>query len=85
MAREKAEPVERVEKQDTQQRGVGKEATSICMPLMRKTANTRKKQNDGEEDLQAWCVLEESENEQRQERWSANGKSKRGRGPIKRH
>ena len=44
VAREKAEPVGRVEQQDTEQRGVGKEARRIRMPLMRKTANTSKKQ-----------------------------------------
>ena len=44
VAREKAEPVGRVEKQDTWQCGVGKEATRISMPLMRRTANASKKQ-----------------------------------------
>ena len=39
----KAEPVGRVEKEDTLLRGIGKEATRICLPLMKKAANTLKK------------------------------------------
>ena len=57
VAREKGELARRVEKQGTLQRGVEKDATRICMPLM-KDSDHVEEANDSKEDLQAWCLLE---------------------------
>ena len=43
-----------------------KKAT-ICTPSMKMAVTTSKESADNEEDLQAWCLLEENENEQWQE------------------
>ena len=44
-----------------------KEETQICTPLTKTTVRMLKSRQKNEEDLQAWCLLEESENEQWQE------------------
>ena len=43
---------------------------------MNRTVNTFEEANDSEEDLQAWCLSEESENEQRQDAVSKREKQK---------
>ena len=72
VAREKPGHDGRVEGQDTLQRGAEKEATTSCTPLMNMTV----KATDNEKDLQAWCLLEESDVEQWQEVISRRGKRK---------
>ena len=73
VAREKPEHVGRVARQDTLQRVVEKEATTMKM-----TVKTLKKQLtiDNEDDRQAWCLLDEREDEQRQEVMSRRDKKK---------
>ena len=72
LAKENPERVGRVARQDTLQLGVEKEKTHIYTPLTKTTVRTLKTEN--EEDLQAWCLLEESENEQWQEVTSKQNK-----------
>ena len=74
-SREKPEHVRRVAKQYALQRGVEKEATTNCTPLMKMTVKSEEA-IDHEEDLQAWGLLEESETEQRQEVISKRDKHK---------
>ena len=48
--------------------------TTICTPLMKMTAENVKEATDNEENLHAWCLLEESENEQWQDGTSRRSK-----------
>ena len=84
VARENSRPVGRVERQDTQQRGVGKVATRICMPLMRKARNTLKKQMTVKRTCKHGACWKKARMNSRK-RWSANGKNKRCREPTKLH
>ena len=70
-AREKPESVGRGERQDTLQLGAGKEETKNCTPWTKMTARTPRSQL-----RQAWCLLEESENEQWQEVISRRSKQR---------
>ena len=62
VAREKTGHVGLVVKQDTLQRGVEREATQMCTPSMKMKVIEGTLGND--EELQAWCLFEESEHEQ---------------------
>ena len=64
VAKEIPEHVGHVVRQDTLQHGAEKEETKLFTPLTKTTVRTSKTQLDNEEDLQAWCILEESESEQ---------------------
>ena len=67
LARDKPEHVGRVARQDTLQLGARKETANICTPSMKMPVKNIEESADNEEDLQAWCLLEESENEQWQD------------------
>ena len=61
-AREKPERVGRAARWETSQPGAGKDETRTGTPWTKMTDNTEESA-ENEEDLQAWCILEESENE----------------------
>ena len=67
VAREKLEHVGRVARQDTLQRGVIKKATTNCTLSINVCSEIRQEAVDNDEELQAWCLLEESEHEYWQE------------------
>ena len=75
-ARERTEHVGLVEEQDTSQRGVEGAATKTCTPSMKMRLKTLKEHLTMIEELQAWCSLEDRENEQWQEVISRRDKHK---------
>ena len=64
VAREKPQKIGRAARQDTLPRGVEKE--TLCA-IDEDDSENVEGATDNEEDLQAWCLSEESENEQGQE------------------
>ena len=64
VAREKAEHIGRVARLDTLQPGARKEATTILYAIDEDDSENIEESSDNEEYLQAWCLREESENEQ---------------------
>ena len=74
--KERQERAGHVERHDTLQPSAGKEATGTCMLWTKMKMGMSKRWQRRKEDLQAWCLLEESENEQWQEVISKRNKQK---------
>ena len=76
VAQEKRGHVGRAARQKTLQLGARKEATRICTQQMKMTVKTSRELAEDKDDLQAWCLLEENENEQWQEVMSRRNKQR---------
>ena len=85
VAKENPEHVGRAARQDTLQLGVEKVETQIKNAIDEDDGENAEESTENEEDLQAWCLLEESDNEQWQEVISKQKKRKVKKVGIKRN